>query len=232
MIKACIFDLDGTLLKTQASIARAVNRTLNHFGLPSMPVKNFNYYAGDGLDNSLKRALKDAGDPDLKFFQEGSPMAHQFFSEAPLYQVKPYPHIEEALLGLKKRGLACAVLSNKPDRQVREVIDHFFGRDLMGREIFEHLQGASKEIPIKPDPKGALQTAAVLGVKPDEVLYFGDTNTDMETAHNAGFFAVGVSWGFRPRAELEAYRADRIIDDPLDILQLADEKNRFQHYTF
>ncbi|MEE0955633.1 MAG: HAD family hydrolase [Eubacterium sp.] len=225
MIKACIFDLDGTLLRTQASIAKAVNRTLNRFGLPSMPVENFNYYAGDGLDNSLKRALKDAGDPELKFFEQGSPLAHKLFAEDPLYEVEPYPHIIEALKGLKDRGIACAVLSNKPDLQVKEVIDHFFGKNVCGREIFDHLQGASENIPIKPDPKGALQTIAILGVKREEVLYFGDTNTDMETAHNAGFFAVGVSWGFRPRAELEAYKADCIIDDPLEILELADEKN-------
>lgn len=226
MIKACIFDLDGTLLKTQESIARAVNLTLNHFGLPSMPVKNFNYYAGDGLDNSLKRALKDAGDPDLKFFREGSPMAHRLFSEDPLYKVEPYPHMREALAGLRDRNIACAVLSNKPDRQVGEVIDHFFGQEVIGRRIFDHLQGASKEIPIKPDPKGALQTIEILGVGPEEVLYFGDTNTDMETARNAGFFAVGVSWGFRPRTELAASGADRILDDPLEILQLVDERNR------
>ena len=81
MIKACIFDLDGTLTKTQESIARPVNMTLEHFGLPAMPVENYNYYAGDGLDNALKRALKDAGDPDLKYYEEGRPLCRKWFVE-------------------------------------------------------------------------------------------------------------------------------------------------------
>ena len=57
MIKICIFDLDGTLARTQESIARPINMTLNYFGLPEQPVEAFNYFAGDGIRNALKRAL-------------------------------------------------------------------------------------------------------------------------------------------------------------------------------
>lgn len=49
MIKICIFDLDGTLARTQESIARPVNMTLEYFGMPAQPVEAFNYYAGDGI---------------------------------------------------------------------------------------------------------------------------------------------------------------------------------------
>ena len=59
------------------------------------------------------------------------------------------------------------------------------------------------------------------GAEKDECLYFGDTNTDMLTAHNAGVTAVGVTWGFRPRSELEEYRADIIIDSAAEIPGLA-----------
>ena len=69
MTKICIFDLDGTLARTQASIARPVNMTLRHFGLPEQPVEAFNYYAGDGIKNALKRALADAGDPEGKYLE-------------------------------------------------------------------------------------------------------------------------------------------------------------------
>ena len=61
MIKVCIFDLDGTLARTQASIARPVNMTLAYYGLPEQPVEAFNYFAGDGIKNALIRALKAAG---------------------------------------------------------------------------------------------------------------------------------------------------------------------------
>lgn len=223
-IKLCIFDLDGTLLETQASIARAVNKTLQHFGLPAMPVQNFNYYAGDGLDNSLRRALVDAGDPEMKYFEPGREMCHRWFEEDPLYQVKPYPHIKEMLRGLKERRILCGVLSNKPDEQVTEVIRHFFEEDGRKERFFEYLRGVKPGGPLKPHPGGVYEILQAAGVKKGDCLYFGDTNTDMKTAHNAGLFAVGVSWGFRPKSELIEYRADAIIDDPLEILELVDAR--------
>ena len=58
-------------------------------------------------------------------------------------------------------------------------------------------------------------------MKPEECLYFGDTDTDMQTGHNAGLFTVGVSWGFRPREELEAWHADRIIESAKEFPLLA-----------
>ena len=71
MIKACIFDLDGTIADTVESIAHAVNRVLEHFGLVPRPVEAFNFYAGDGFDLAVERALKDAGDAELNYLQEG-----------------------------------------------------------------------------------------------------------------------------------------------------------------
>ncbi len=219
-ITACIFDLDGTLTKTQESIAKPVNRTLNYFGLPSMPVENFNYYAGDGLDNALKRALRDAGDPDLKFFEEGRPLCRQWFVEDSLYHVEPYPHIVEMLHGLKERGIRLAVFSNKMHQGAIDVVETIFGKGL-----FDHIQGQTDEVPIKPDPTGVFAIMKEFGVSTEEVLYFGDTNTDMLTGHHAGVKAVGVTWGFRPRTELEEYKADVIVDDPLEILELVDARN-------
>ena len=109
--RACIFDLDGTLMKTQESIAKAVNRTLSDFGLKEMPVVNFNFYAGDGLDKALERALRDAGDPEAEHLQEGIPICRGYFAEDPLYLVEPYPHMAETLRILKKNGIFTAVLN-------------------------------------------------------------------------------------------------------------------------
>ena len=220
MIKACIFDLDGTLTKTQESIARPVNMTLEHFGLPAMPVENYNYYAGDGLDNALKRALKDAGDPQLKYYEEGRPLCRKWFVENSLYHVKPYPHIVEMLKELKKRKIRLAVFSNKMHQGAIDVVTAIFGPD-----TFDHIQGQTDTVPIKPNPQGVYEILREFGVNKTEALYFGDTNTDMLTGHNAGLFTVGVTWGFRPRTELEEYRADDIVDDPLEIVDLVDRFN-------
>ena len=217
MIKVCIFDLDGTLTATLESIARPINRMLEHFGLQPHPVEKYKYYAGDGLEASVRRALAEAGDTDEAHVREGIPLAGGWLQENPIYHVKPYPHIVEMLEGLKKRGIRLAVFSNKPHNAAVDVVQTIFGR-----KMFDRIQGQAEKIPRKPDPAGAFAIMKYFGVRPEECLYFGDTNTDMLTGHGAGMFTVGVTWGFRPRSELEQYHADRIIDSPLEILEFPE----------
>lgn len=216
MIKACIFDLDGTLARTQESIARPVNMVLAHYGLSEQPVEAFNYFAGDGIANALRRALAASGDTEGVHMEEGLPMCRAWMYEDPLYHVEPYDHVVESLHTLKKGGIRIAVFSNKPHESAVKVVESIFGR-----ELFDHIQGQTDRVPIKPDPAGVFEILAEFGIGRDECLYFGDTNTDMLTAHNAGVTAVGVTWGFRPKSELEEYEADIIIDSASEIPALA-----------
>lgn len=216
MIKICIFDLDGTLAATQESIARPVNMTLAHYGLAEQPVEAFNYFAGDGIKNALKRALIASGDTTASHLEEGLPMCRAWMQENPAYHVVPYDHMVWALEELKRNGVKIAVFSNKPHESAIGVVETIFGKGL-----FDHIQGQTDLIPIKPDPTGVYEILDLFGTEKDECLYFGDTNTDMLTARNAGVTAVGVTWGFRPRSELEEYGADIIIDSAEDIPGLA-----------
>ena len=217
-IKLCIFDLDGTLAKTQESIARPVNMTLSYYGLPPQPVEAFNYFAGDGLKNALKRALAAAGDTDSSHLEEGLPMCRAWMQEDPCFHAEPYDGIVQALEELKKDDVKIAVFSNKPHESAVSVVETIFGKG-----FFDHIQGQTDEIPIKPDPEGVFEILTKYGAEKEECLYFGDTNTDMLTGHNAGVTTVGVTWGFRPRSELEEYGADIIIDSPKEIPMLTAE---------
>ena len=212
MIKLCIFDLDGTLAKTQESIARPVNMTLAHYGLPEQPVEAFNYFAGDGIKNALKRALIAAGDTEASHLEEGLPMCRAWMQEDPCYHVVPYDHMVWALEELKRMGIKIAVFSNKPHISAISVVETIFGKG-----FFDHIQGQTDLIPIKPDPTGVYEILGIFRADKEECLYFGDTNTDMLTAHNAGVTSVGVTWGFRPRTELEEYGADILIDSAKEI---------------
>lgn len=216
MIKLCIFDLDGTLARTQESIARPVNMTLEYFGLPAQPVEAFNYFAGDGIKNALKRALAAAGDTDPEHLEEGLPMCRRWMQEDPCYHVVPYEHMVWALNELKKHGVKISVFSNKPHLSAISVVETIFGKG-----VFDHIQGQTDTVPIKPDPAGVYEILSMFGVNKSECLYFGDTNTDMLTGRNAGLTTVGVTWGFRPRSELEEYKADIIIDSAAEIPGLA-----------
>ncbi len=216
MTKICIFDLDGTLARTQESIARPVNMTLRRYGLPEQPVEAFNYFAGDGIRNALKRALIAAGDTEASHLEEGLPLCRSWMQEDPCYHVEPYEHMVWALEELKKHGVRITVLSNKPHESAISVVETIFGKG-----FFDHIQGQTDLVPIKPDPTGVFEILKEFNVEKEECLYFGDTNTDMLTGHKAGVTAVGVTWGFRPRSELEEFKADIIIDSPLEIPALA-----------
>ena len=80
--------------------------------------------------------------------------------------------------------------------------------------------GKEKGIPKKPDPASALEITDMMGLKPEEILYIGDSKTDMMTGINAGMDTVGVTWGFRGREELEANGGTYIIDCPEEILEI------------
>ena len=87
--------------------------------------------------------------------------------------------------------------------------------------MFHKVQGQTQSIPRKPSPVGALAIAEAFDVRPEECLYCGDTNTDMDTGKAAGMYTIGVTWGFRPRQELVEHHADKIVDTPQEILEIA-----------
>nr|WP_296008452.1 HAD family hydrolase [uncultured Blautia sp.] len=218
MYKVCIFDLDGTIADTVESIAYVGNQTLRAFGLPEIPVKDYNFYAGDGADMQVKRMLAAVPGGDKVDYEEVRTQYRKWFGENPFYHVKPYDGILELLEGLKAQGIKIAVLSNKPHEAAVEVVHRIFGPDM-----FHKIQGQTSEIPRKPSPIGAWAVAKEFGAMPQECLYCGDTNTDMDTGKAAGMYTIGVTWGFRPRTELEEHHADKIVDRPSEILELASE---------
>jgi len=132
-----------------------------------------------------------------------------------MYKVKPFDGITELLAALKDRGIKNAVFSNKPHAQAVEVIG-----DLFAPGTFDAVQGQMDSLRRKPFPDGALEIAGRLGVRPEECLYFGDTDTDMQTGTAAGMFTIGVLWGFRPKEELLEHGAMALICKPLDALEL------------
>lgn len=217
MFKAAIFDLDGTLADTVDSMAYSGNMALKDLGLPQQPYEEYKNFAGDGVDELIRRSLRAAGDADLTHFAEMKTLYSGYFSRFCMYHVLPYEGIRDALQDLKARGLKTAVLSNKPHAQAVDVIGSLFGKG-----YFDHVQGQMEGIPRKPDPKGALYIAEKFGAAPEECLYFGDTNTDMQTGNAAGMYTVGVLWGFRTREELLSNNAACIIENPREIPGLLD----------
>lgn len=213
MRKAVIFDLDGTLSDSIVSIAYCANRALEAAGLQPFETDRYKYFVGDGAAELIRRVLRSQKEDRSDLYDEVKAVYDRLFAVDCMYQVKPYAGIPELLAELKKRKILTAVLSNKPHPNTCKVIF-----DLFGDGIFDAVQGQTPEIARKPSPEGVFLLARRLGVTPKELLYVGDTNTDMQTGKRSGAFTVGVLWGFRDRAELEENHADAIISHPMELL--------------
>lgn len=212
MYRCCIFDLDGTLLNTVHALTFTTNRVLEHFHLPPVNESQIKHFVGDGYKMQMKRSLLAAGDKELTYFEESLPVYMEEFKKYCLYQVEPYEGIREILAFLKEQGIKIAVFSNKPHEMTMENIEGIFGKG-----YFDCIQGQIPEIPKKPNPAGVFMIMEKLKMKPEECLYFGDTNTDMKTGKAAGLDTVGVLWGFRGREELEEFHPKYLIAAPSEI---------------
>ena len=213
-MKACIFDLDGTLTNTLESMTYSVNLTLKEMGLSQITKDQCRMFVGNGARVLIEESLKVSGDPKASRIEEGMKIYGRIFDQNCTYHVTLYEGIPEMLKALKDRGIHLAVLSNKPDRQTVKVVKEIFGDN-----IFYYAQGQKDGIRRKPEPDGVWYLMEQMQVSKEECLYIGDSEVDAATGKNAGLKTIGVLWGFRDRKTLETAGADHLIERPEELLQ-------------
>jgi phosphoglycolate phosphatase len=211
---AIIFDLDGTLLDTLDDLTHAFNTACEPFGCRRYHPQEYKRLIGHGVKQVIATL----------FEQHKIPAGHlercgRIFQEAylatKLERTAPYPGIHEMLQRLTKNKIILNVLSNKPHHDTERCMQQFFNIDQ-----FKIIWGHQNSKPLKPDPMTTREILTMCRIPCEKGLFIGDTAVDIETAHNANMYAVGVTWGFRTRDELEAYGADTIVDDPTEIVRL------------
>ena len=208
-VRACIFDLDGTLVDSLADIAGALNECLELLGIEQRPVSDYRYMVGEGMPMLCQRAIGEAHPQLVARLTE---LARMRYYVHPLRHTRSYPGIDELIGRLRERSVKLAVLSNKPHEVTTRLV-----RFLWPDGDFACVQGYVAEHSRKPDPFHALRICESLGVQPAETWIVGDTPTDVQTARRCGAVAVGVTWGFRTRADLESAGADLLFDHPDEI---------------
>jgi phosphoglycolate phosphatase len=214
MIKCAVFDLDGTLLDTLTTIAYYCNKTLETLKLEPIEKEKYKYFVGEGARLLIKRILEyrefSVSEERLEEILENYLSS---YNKNPEYLTAPYEGIPDLLKSLKEKGIALAVLSNKPESSVLPLIEKFFPEN-----TFAIIKGQRDDIPKKPDPTALFDILKKLNATPHECLYVGDTSTDMQTGKNAGVKTVGVLWGFREKEELIKTGADLLATTPKEIL--------------
>jgi len=220
MFKAVLFDLDGTLLYTLKDVADAMNKALVHFGYPEHPVDAYKYFIGESVETEARRALPESA-RDPEFVRKVAVYSEEIYDKCWGDNTHPYPGIPELLTELQRRGLSLVILSNKNDRFTKVMVEKN-----LSQWQFKIVQGALPDVPLKPDPAMALQIAKKLRIPPEQFLYLGDTNTDMQTAVSAGMFPVGCIWGYRTPDELLESGAKALINTPAEVLDILENRRK------
>ena len=214
MKRLVIFDLDGTLVNTIADLAQSTNHALQELGYPTHAEEEYKMMVGNGINKLFERALPEGEKTEenvLRVRQRFIP----YYNDHNTDLSRPYPGMHELLRLLRDRGIKTAVASNKYQEATERVIGHFF-RDI----DFSSVYGQRDGIPVKPDPTIVLQSAEAADIDLDDALYVGDSCVDMQTGQNAKVETCGVSWGFRPRAELEQYHPQHIVDNAAELKEI------------
>lgn len=211
MKKLVIFDLDGTLLNTIADLGTATNYALRQCGFATHGLAEYNDFVGNGINKLFERALPESerNEPNIKRIRE---QFLAFYGQHNCDRTTPYDGIPELLARLQRHGVKIAVASNKYQAATERLVNHFFQK-IRFTAVFGQRDG----VPLKPDPQVVADILRIAQCAPNDTLYVGDSGIDMQTASNAGIEAVGVTWGFRPRVDLEHFAPAHIADRPEEI---------------
>lgn len=210
---AFIFDLDGTLLDTLTDLVVLTNETLRDAGYPERSRDEIHSFVGGGLQILMRKsAPAETSDEEVRCLVE---RWQELYPTYGIAYTEEYPGISTMLRCLKDSGKKLAVLSNKFDQGVRDLIPQFFP------DLFDAYHGVDERHPRKPDPRGLLAVIEELGVEATRVAYVGDSPTDVNTARAAGVPAIAVTWGYRSRYDLAELKPFALVDSAQDIVRFS-----------
>lgn len=215
MVKAVIFDLDGTLLDTLEDLANAVNAALIHAEMPVHSIDDVRMFVGNGVKKLMERAIP--GGENNPEFDSTYQYFREYYAAHCKENTKLYTGIWELLGDLKKRGIKIAIVSNKMDPAVKILNNDYFSG------MMDAALGESEAVPKKPAPDMVLKAMEELGVTKDEAVYVGDSDVDIKTAENCGLPCISVTWGFRNTEFLLEHGATHLVNTPAEILKLVSE---------
>lgn len=217
-IKGLVFDLDGTLLNTIEDLADAGNSVLNQMGFKTASLDVYQAGLGNGLRNLMKSVLPPETSEDI------IDLAHQemlkTYNQNYMNKTKPYEGVEEMLEQLFKRGYLLSVVSNKKDEFTQALVKKHFPNVL-----FVDVIGERSDFPRKPDPALPRLISDKMMLPVTQLAMIGDSEVDIQTAHNANMFSFAVTWGYRNQEELQLLEPDVIIEIPSELVMQLDMIN-------
>lgn len=207
-----IFDLDGTLLNTLDDLRDSLNEILIQKGYAPRSLEEVRRFVGNGVRNLVRRSVPEScGEEEVTLIMEAF---KEHYNHNMQNKTRPYNGIMELLLDLNRYNYKIAIVSNKFDTAVKSLSRTYFGN------LIPVAIGETVEIKRKPAPDSIFEAVKELGSDITKTILVGDSETDVQTAKNAGIPCIGVTWGFRCREVLRSEGADFLIDTPRELLTL------------
>lgn len=194
MVKAIIFDLDGTLLDTSRDIRKVLNKTLEEFSYSALPLEKVIKIIGGGSKKLIENAL--SSHPEK--VEEVHSVFCKYYAENDNSLTSLYEGEAKALKNFSSAKIKLAILTNKPNAATRAVYAKF-----LSNFGFCEVLGQTEYYPVKPNPASTFAILDKMGVSPCDCLFVGDGEADVLTALNAGIKCVSALWGYRTKEELE-----------------------------
>ena len=211
-VQAVLFDLDGTLLDTVQDLGACANVALKQYGFPEHKIEDYRRRVGHGIRRLFQ--LSVAGGSQASKFEEALQFYLSYYPKHCTEQTVCFPGIPEMVGALKQGGYKLAVITNKTEVTAQNMIRHYFP-DIP----FQFVWGNNGSRPLKPAADAGRLACEELKLNPEQVLYFGDGDTDMQFGKNIGFVTVGCAWGYRSKEQLLAAGAELIVEQPSELLQ-------------
>lgn len=212
MKKMLIFDMDGTILYTLEDLMNSTNYALLEYGYPVRTLDEIRHFVGNGIHKLVERAVPEGTPKDR--IEDVFETLEKHYKIHCMDTTKPYDGIIDLLKKLREKGFQTAVVSNKVDFAVQDLVDDFF------RGLFDIAIGEREGVRKKPAPDSVYEVMKAFHLAKEDVVYIGDSDVDFETAKNAGVDYILVEWGFRDRSFLESLGASVFAKKPEDILNL------------
>lgn len=212
-MKLIIFDLDGTLLNTIDDLGSACNHALEQTGYPLHSLEEYKHLVGNGINKLIERSLPAEARNEETVMRVRRHFV-PYYDEHCCCLTHPYEGMKDLIAELLSEGYQIAVASNKYDAAAKAIVRHYFPYSQI------QVYGQRENVPLKPDPSIVNEIINNYGVEKKDVIFVGDSDVDMQTAHNAGVCSIGVSWGFRGRKELENAEADYVADNAEELKDL------------
>lgn len=205
-----IFDMDGTILNTLDDLKDSLNVTFRHFGFPERSLEEVRSFVGNGIGKLIERAVPDGlsikeKEAVLEYFTD-------YYGAHSQDKTRPYDGIVDAIREIRTHGIKTAVVSNKIDFAVKDLVERFFCG------LFDYSLGESVGLNRKPHPDMVNKVLSEMNVDKSRAVYIGDSEVDIMTASNSTLPIIAVSWGFRDKDFIRSKGAEIIVDSPKELL--------------